>query len=125
MSFIPDLSDIPELSPVAPGEYDLRIIQAKETKSNRTGRTGIMMICEIVGEDNAQNLIETMWLPMDSDDEVKKTKMYRMIKDRLEAIGLPTTGTNVTDFAGAEFSAILDLETSDEYGDSNKIKKIL
>lgn len=125
MSLLPNTSDIPELSPVEPGEYDLRIIRAKETQSNRTGRKGIMLIHDIIGEDNAEDLIDTIWLPMDTDDEDKKKTMLRMIKERVLALGLPDDGSvELDDFIGTEFAAILELEDSD-FGRRNNIKRIL
>lgn len=125
MSIIPDLSDVPELSPVAEGEYELRVTKAKMNESKRTGRKGIMLVCEIVGEDNADNLIETMWLPMPSDDPDKAQTMSRMLKERLIALGLPTDGSNeLEDFQDLEFSAFLEYEEDDTYGNRNVIKRI-
>ena len=49
MAIIPNLADIPEKKPVDGGEYDLRITKVKETKSQRTGRYGCMLVIEIDG----------------------------------------------------------------------------
>lgn len=126
MPLFPDTSEIPELKPVEPGEYDLRVIKAKETKSNRTGREGVMLICEIVGEDNAENTIDTMWLPMPTDDETKAQTMLRMIKERLLALGLPDDGTvELEDFTDLQFTALLDYEEQPNQRPRNNIKKII
>lgn len=125
MSLIPNLSDIPEQSVVPTGIYDLRIIKAQE-KTSKMGRKGIMQIIEIVSEDNALNIFDTLWLPMDSDDEGKKMTMLRMLKERLQALNLPTDGSvELADFAGLEFSASVVLTEDPEYGNKNEIKKIL
>ena len=108
---IPDLSEIPDLEPVAANqEYDLRIIRAKDVKSERTGREGILLICEIQGEPNAENLMHTLWLPMDSDDEHKAGTMWRMIKEFLSSVGASTDGLDTSDLEGLEFSAVLGQE---------------
>lgn len=126
MPLFPDTSGIPELKPVEPGEYDLRIIKAKETKSARTGREGVMLICEIIGEDNAENVLDTMWLPMDTDDSTNAQTMLRMLKERLLALGLPDDGTTeIEDFADLNFTALLDYEEEPNQRPRNTIKKII
>ena len=124
MSLIPDLSEIPELDVVAPGEYDLRVFNVKEIESKNTGRKAIMLSCEIVGEDNALPLFHSIWLPMASDDEDKKQLMLRMIKDFVINVGLPAEGNlEIEDFEDLQFSAFLDIEDN-EYGKKNIIKRI-
>jgi len=114
---IPDLSDIPELSPVAPNvEYDLKITKAKEIKSKNTGREGILIICDIAGEENAENLLHTLWLPNDGDEEGKQKTMWRMIKEFLSSIGAPTDGMETEELEGMSFSAILGQEKDDRTG---------
>ena len=126
MSLFPDTSEIPELKPVEPGEYDLRVIKAKETESRNTHRKGVMLVCEIIGEDNAENIIDTMWLPMESDDESKAQTMLRMLKERLLALGLPDDGTvELEDFADLNFTALLDYEEQEGQRPRNNIKKII
>lgn len=125
MSLIPNLSDIPELTPVAPGEYSLRITKAID-KTAQTGRKGLQMIIEIIGEDNAATIFDNLWFPLPSEDPAKQTTMWRMVKDKLAALGLPTDGTiELSDFANLEFTAILDIETDPDYGDKNIIKRII
>ena len=128
MAMIPNLSDIKDKAPVEAGEYDLRISKVKETKSNRTGRYGCMLICEIDGEDNADNLFHTLWYgnykDYQGDDEDKNNTMWRMVKDFIRALGLdPDQETDESDLVGLEFSAELSfndgMSTDD---DGNPIK---
>lgn len=110
MSLIPNLSDIPDLGPVEPGEYDLRIIKAQETKSKRTGRYGTLLVIDIVGEDNAQNIMQTLWhgnyKDFQADDEEKNQTMWRMVKDFINSIGLdPNEELEADDFKDVEFTA--------------------
>ena len=125
MSLIPNLSDIPELTLAEDGEYDLHVTTAKEKASPKTGRNSIMLVCDFVGEDDIQNLIHSIWLPMESDDKTKAETMWRMIKEFLTAVGLPSDGDlDIEDFKGLDFTAIIEIESSD-FGDRNIIKRIV
>lgn len=121
---IPDLSDIPSLEAVPGGEYDLRVISAKDVKSDRTGREGIMLICEVVGEENAQNVFHRMWLPMENDDDHKKKTMWRMLKEFLESVGLDAGNVDTSDFEGLQFSAQLSLTKDNKGRDINEIVRV-
>jgi len=110
MAMIPNLKDIPEKAPVEAGEYDLRITKVKETKSNKTGRYGCMLVIQIEGEDNANSIFHTMWYgnykDYQGDDEDKSNMMWRMVKDFIRALGLdPDEETDESDLVGLEFSA--------------------
>lgn len=138
MALIPSLSEIPDLEPVEGGrEYDMRITAAKATKSKRTEREGAMLICSFVDEENAQNLIHTLWFGNSEnytdDDEDKSTKMWRQVKDFIRALGLdPDQELEISDFKGLEFTAIIDYndgvnpETGkQEYPPKNEINRIV
>lgn len=128
MAIIPNLAEIPDKKPVEAGEYDLRITKAKETKSNRTGRYGCMLIIDIDGEDNADSIFHTLWYgnykDFQDDDEDKNNMMWRMVKDFLRALGLdPEEETDESDLVGLEFTA--DVGYSDGMGtddDGNPIR---
>lgn len=113
---IPDLSNIPEQGPVAEDEYTLKITKAQDVKSERTGREGMMFICQIVGEENAAPVFHRIWFPFDSEDESKQTTMWRMVKEFIEGVGLdPSASPEPRDFQGIEFTALLRL-TEDQNG---------
>lgn len=110
MALIPNLSEIKDKKPVEPGEYELRISKVKETKSQRTGRYGCMLIIEIDGEDNAESIFHTLWYgnykDYQGDDEQKNNTMWRMVKDFLRSLGLdPDQETSEEDLKGLEFTA--------------------
>ena len=119
---IPDLSNIPDLKPVEPGEYDIRVKKASDTTSN--GRKGIMLVCDIVDVNDADTLFHTIWMPKETEDEGKQNIMYRMVKDFIVAVGLDPSNVATQDFEGLEFSAFLDI---DEYEgrEKNVIKRIV
>lgn len=136
MSAIPNLSKIKDLAPVQPGEYDLRIIKAQNSHSDRTGRNGILMIIEIVGEDLASNIMDTMWFGNDgtytADDDEKSDMMWRMVKDKLGALGLNRDGeVELDEFTDISFTAEVtyndgcDDDGKQVYAPKNEIGRIL
>lgn len=128
MGLIPNLSDIPDKSPVEAGEYDLRITKAKETKSKNTGRYGCQIIAQIDGEDNASDVFHNLWYgnfkDYQGDDKEKSNTMWRMVKDFLRALGLdPEDETDESDLVGLEFTAELGYNDGmDTDDDGNPIK---
>jgi hypothetical protein len=129
MAMIPSLSEIPDRAPVEAGEYDLRITKAKETKSNRTGRYGCMLIINIDGEDNAETVFHTLWYgnykDYQKDDEEKNNLMWRMVKDFLRSLGLdPEQETDETDLVGLEFTAMLTYSDGMDTDDEGKPVKV-
>ncbi len=122
---LPNLSDIPELKLVEPGEADLIIKKAIEKKSDNTGRSGMMFVCEFTSEDDAEALFHSIWYPMEGDEEYKANTMLRMIKEFVIGIGLdPDDDLEGKDFEGIQFSAMVDIETY-EGTDKNVIKRIV
>jgi len=128
MAMIPNLSEIKDRKPVEAGEYDLRVTKAKETKSKNTGRYGCMLIIEIDGEDNADNIFHTLWYgnykDFAGDDEDKNNMMWRMVKDFLRSLGLdPEQETDESDLVGLEFSADVSYNDGmDTDDDGNPVK---
>lgn len=128
MSLIPNLNDIPELGPVEEAEYDLRVTKSMVKTAKSTGRKAINLCIEIVGEENAEPLWHSIWLPMESDDPGKAATMLRMLKDFMSAVGLPTDGdTDETIFEDLEFSALLIQvpHYADEDKMVNEIKRVM
>ena len=129
MAMIPNLADIPDKKPVDAGEYDLRITQVKETKSNKTGRYGCQLIIDIDGEDNAQTIFHTLWYgnykDYQGDDKEKNNTMWRMVKDFLRSIGVdPEQETDFEDLKGLEFTAELSYNDGMGTDDDGKPVKL-
>jgi hypothetical protein len=128
MPIIPSLSEIPDRAPVEAGEYDLRITKVKETKSQRTGRYGCMLVIEVDGEDNADSIFHTLWYgnykDYQGDDDEKHNMMWRMVKDFLRSLGLdPENETDESDIMGLEFTAEVGYNDGmDTDDDGNAIK---
>ena len=134
MAFIKNLADLPEMILMPDGEYNLRIIRSMKSKPAKTGRNGLMLVHNFIDEDNAIDLIETMWFGNDDpseegaytgDDDSKSDLMWRMFQDRLKAWDMNSDGDlEPEDFVGIEFSAYVVIEDDGEYPAKNVIKKI-
>lgn len=132
MTAIPNLAAIKDITPIAEGEYDLRIIKAQMTTSKKTGRNGILCIIEIVDEDLAANIMHTLWFGNDGkyngDDADKSDLMWRMVKDFLGAIGLSRDGeVELDEFDDISFTAQVTYNDGgdDGYAPKNEIGRIL
>ena len=130
MGKIPALKDIQDLTPVDGGkEYDLRIIKAQDTKSNKTGRSGTLFVIDIVDEDHALNLMHTIWYGNDGtytdDDDEKSDMMWRNCKEFIRALGMdPDEENDHEDFKDLEFTAILEYDDGivvDEEGNEHQM----
>lgn len=104
MALFGNLSDVPEMSAVEPGEYDCRIVAAKDYE------TRYSFCVEVVGEDYCPDFWYTLWLPKE-DDTVKQRAMTNAnIKKFLENLGVDEDIDDLQDFVGVEFSAELGTE---------------
>lgn len=140
MAFIKNLADLPEMILMPDGEYNMRIIRALRSKPAKTGRNGLMLVHSFIDEDNAVDMIETLYfgnddpndpdapegfVPYTGDDDSKSDLMWRMIQDRLKAWDMSADGDlEPEDFVGIEFSAYVVIEDGGEYPAKNVIKKI-
>lgn len=125
MALIPNLSDIPELTPVPDGEYTITVTSAKEVTAKDSGRKGVQLGCRIEGEENAETLFHKMWFPMEEDDEAKQMILWRMVKEALLGFGLPAEGVeDVSEFMGCE--ATVRIKTKEFEGRySNEVAKFV
>lgn len=127
MALIKSLKDVKDLKPVEGGnEHDLRILKAKATKSNRTGRNGVLLVIDITDEDYAPNIMHTLWFGNDgvytNDEEETSELMWRMVKEFIRSIGLdPDLDLEADDFKDVEFSAIVEYDDGAEYDDEGNV----
>jgi hypothetical protein len=129
MSFIdiPDLDNLPELEAVAAGEYQLKIQKAevKQQDPAKGNSQFLSLSFEILSDNpNVKNVSHVIMLPNNSVDDKENYSRKRRIKAFIEAfkIGMPFEADQL---GGETGWALLSLETSDEYGDQNRVKKFV
>lgn len=126
MSFIPineDYDAIQENQPVPEGEYTLVIDSVKEKKVEGTDETkGLLVICQIIGEDDAANVMHNLSLPLPEDSDEKKKNKLLFMKRFLTLFNIPFAGgLDLQQFPGKQAKCFL---TQEDYQGtiSNKIK---
>lgn len=127
-----DLSNVPELVTVEPGERELRIIEVTKGTSKKTDKNGnpsgdyLQARFEILGEPNAKTVSHVMMLPRAVDDERTVMNKKRSVKAFCEAFHIPLNGPIVfNECAGLTGWAILDESESQEYGKQNNVKRFV
>lgn len=121
-----DLENVSEPTPV-PGdeEYELRILEVI-LKENKNGEPYIMPRFEVIGHPTAKDFGEYIPLPHSGMDPKKMERSKYRLKLFLTTFNLPlTTSLDIEDMVGSTGWAILGVESDEQYGDSNKIKRFL
>lgn len=82
------LNEVPDLTPVEPGEYRLTITSASYKEGREKGTPMVALSMDIDELEDSQTVFHNLILPTD-DDEVKKGKTKRrMIKDFCDAFSI-------------------------------------
>jgi len=121
---------------ILPENEEVKLIVTEATPNDE--KAYCLLNLEVVGQDLVKGIrhflfytktkkwCNAMGLDTDQVDAPKKaqSKDFRL-RQFLEAFGLPTEGCSAQAMVGAEGWAILGVEESAEYGDQNKIKKLV
>lgn len=121
---IPNLDQIADLTVMPEGEYDIKVISAKDIKNKEQTRSAIMLNCKIIGEENAKPVFHALWMGNNSDDKEKYDGMMRRVKEFIVAVGLDLNEIETNDFAGVEFTALLKIKNFNGE-DSNEIARVV
>ena len=127
MSFIidTDTTNVPELTSVAAGEYEIRFVRA-EQKNSKAGDPMIEIIFDIPSEPLSKDIFHYIMMPLASDSEKQKVQKLGNLKALKAAFNLPQAGpVNGDDLVGLKTWAILNETDSEQYGKSNSIKKFV
>ncbi len=130
MSFV-DINPTEAKEPVAveAGEYELSVISAElKDSKNKPGAQMIEINFRIEGEDAALAKTVRDWLhiPAADDDEATKNRKLLRLNNFCKCFDYdPSSGIETEDFAGLMGKCILSLETSEEFGDQNRIRRYL
>ena len=111
------------MAPVEDGEFDLRITHAME-KDYDSGAKALLLFIEIVGEDNADDIVHSLWLPTDLDTPKKARNKLLKVKEFMEAAGMDTSmETDPEDFKDMSLTAMLKQEPN--YRDASKMDNVI
>lgn len=118
--------DVREPQPVAAGEYVIRIIRAEvKPRSNGQG-TMLALTFDLPGEGDARLVNHWLMFPDTATDEAQENRVLRNLKAFGEAFDVDfEAGIEVDELLRKEGKAILSVETSEEYGEQNRVKRFL
>ncbi len=132
MSFLNvNLNDVKDLVALPDGEYELRLYKAElktveKVDSVAFGAEMINMAFDVPSETDAKDISHTLWLPKASDSEKDQQNALRRLKYFCDAFGIDySSGINLDEIIGATGWALLKTESSDEYGDQNRIRRFI
>jgi len=118
-----NFDDVVEYEAVEPGEYQLRIEDIEQTAGDK-GPYIKTRLC-IVGNDTAKDISHVMMLPQQSDDFKKRNNRMLAIRNFYDAFGIDYKSgpVNLADTVGSTGWAMLKLESSDDFGDQNRVRR--
>lgn len=121
-----NIADVQEPKPVPDGTFLVRIMGAPEVRqSQSSGNKYINVRLEVVGEVGAADVYDTIVLPAEdasaADNERRKLRLKRFC----DAFGISYENGSIDLEAaeGLESYAILSVESDQEYGDRNRVKR--
>lgn len=118
-----NLDNVPELTSVAEGEYQVQINSA-EVKTNEKGNTFLLCRMSIPDEPAAQDLSYVVMLPNDNDEEKEATRKLNNLRRFMRAFGFDTSAPLDTDaMPGSTAFALLIEKDDPTYGRQNQVKK--
>lgn len=104
-----DLDNVPELTAVPAGEYEVCIIEASDYVGKESGKQSIRVVFEILNEPNAQNVYHYIGLPNSDDDEKVANSKLRRAKQFLQAFDL-SSDDDYAEWVGRMSWALLGIE---------------
>lgn len=120
-----DYENVPELSAVTEGEYEVRIVDAGNHVSKTSGQNMVRLLLEIQGEPNAETIYHYISLPQYEDDDRKRNSKLRRIKEFMAAFGFPKD-SDFNEWIGATAWALIGQETDDRTGSPrNSVKRFI
>jgi hypothetical protein len=118
-----NVNDAVDLEAMAEGEYPLRIVAAEMQRSKK-GNQMLMVRFEIIDEPHSKDINHYLLFPSDEDDAKRKNQRLLAFKNFYKAFGVDASSpVDVDELVGLEGTAFLGVDSSDEYGEQNRIKK--
>jgi len=119
-----NLDDVPDLTTVAGGEYQLQIVDLGITETEK-GKFLIPRL-EIMGKPNTKEVTAPLRIPDSSMNEKEQARRHRNIKAFYKAFGISTSGPVVfNDQIGKTGWVTLDESEDPKFGKQNQARQWL
>lgn len=122
-----DLSGVPDEHTVPGAEYEMTIITL-ERRPQKKYPSKKMLYIQFENPDDPLSKIVThvIMLPHPEDDKRTHTRRERAVKYFYEAFDIPlTSGVKLSDYVGSKGWVLLSEETSDQFGDQNRVSRFI
>lgn len=114
----------PELLP-ADKEVELQIVAASVETSKKTGSPYLSIQWEAPDFPLSKRVRQVYMFPADDDDERTRNSRLWSLRQFAEAHGLTNGIPAPEDLIGARAWAIMGVENDPQYGDQNRVKKLV
>jgi len=104
--------------PAPAGTYRMQVQEAEITES-KAGNPMLVVASQIIGDDEAAGKWVRDYCVLSNNGGKFRARQYA------EAAGADLTGLDTEDLVDMEFDAELVIESDEEYGDQNRINRIL
>lgn len=123
-----EIGDIPDQHAVPEGEYELRLLSvSRETQKEEKGSGRyIKAVFEVTSDPDSKLITHVMMEPKPTDKERQIKNNLRKIADFYRTFEIPLSGpVRLQNYEGNVGWAVLTSETSNEYGDQNRVKRFV
>lgn len=121
-----NFDEVVEPQAVEAGEYQLRIIDCSEPKEDKNGNMYIMPRLEVVDVPTGKDFTYFLGLPSSEMDAKQLNKCLVKLKNFGIAFGVDMSRqVDVEELVGLTGWAILGVESNEQYGDQNYVKKFI
>ena len=106
-------------------EFEVQNAEARDLDKGKSGR--ISVICAPKGVKGADPIFHPLWYPSEEDTARQRNNKRQAIEDFIKALGLKVKPNEVDldEWKGCSFTALVDIESDEEYGDRNVISEVI
>lgn len=123
-TFTPDFSETQDYVTLPDGTETKVQIKDATIHTSQAGNKSFKITFIATDEPYAKPIIRYLGLPSVVDDKQKKNNKELMLRDFMDAFGLPRDQPfNLSALIGLQAWAILGVESDEKYGDKNTIRK--
>lgn len=121
-----NLQDVKDLEPVPEDEYEVQVAGVEDLREGQDWPR-LNVALTVLGQPNASTVYYPLFMPRDEDDQQRQQGALRKIKYFCDGFGIDYSsgGINTEDFQGKSGRVRLILERNEEYGDRNKVTRVI
>lgn len=119
-----NLDEIPEVSALPAGEYEVVIQKAEDYVGKTSGKQSIRVLLDVPDEANADTIFHYIALPNSEDTEKTRNNKLRRLKEFLKAFDL-SQDDDYNDWVGHKSWSLVKQETDQDGNPRNSVQRFL